>query len=125
MSKDKKFSYELLGAHTDETGKFFPRGSIVLLSLDESKAGCFENKLKRIIDESRDGEIVEKATKLAEKQAEKIISNAGETAEKLIREATKRAEEIVSRATQMIKAEEGAKEPEKKGSAQKNNAEEK
>jgi hypothetical protein len=91
---EKKLSYELLGAHTDKAGKFFPRGSVIILTLEEAKEPCFENKLKRIIDDSQNSEILLKATAQAEKQASEIVSNAEKEAKEILAKANKKAKEV-------------------------------
>jgi len=92
MAKLKKLSYELLGAHTDSAGKYFPRGSVLTLSQEEAKEACFENKLKRIIDDSKDSDILSKATEQAEKQAAKIIAEAEKKAEAILKKAETKSE---------------------------------
>ncbi len=108
MAKLKKLSYELLGAHTDSAGKYFPRGSVLTLSQEEAKEACFENKLKRIIDDSEASEILSKATEQAEKQADKIIAEAEKKAEAIV----KKAGSLVSKSKQG-KAKEESKEESK------------
>lgn len=102
-NKEKKFSYELLGTHIDGSGKRFPRGSVMQLTLEEVKASCFKNKLKRIIDDSQSSEILSKATTQAEEQASKIVNDAEKQAEKTIKQAAKKAEEILTKAKEMAK----------------------
>ena len=107
MSKDKKITFKFLGAHTDNqmtpegviVSTVYAAGDIVSLTLKESKEPAYRNKLVRVVDDSKDSEIIEQATA----RAEKIIADAEKKAGELIIDGTKKAEALVSTATELVK----------------------
>lgn len=116
MTKDKKISYKLLGSHTDEAGKIFPRGSVVTLTLEEAKQACYENKLVRIIDESESNIVLDKVTAQASKQAEKILEEAKKQAELIIKKAEAEAKKAgKEKPTKVANVEPKTVEPETEG----------